>query len=69
MLNNVGPQDRMVRLGVGIVLIALYLLGWLKGKAGLLLLLAGSLLSSAASGYCPLYEQLGITTQEPEKKH
>ncbi|HQP29749.1 MAG TPA: DUF2892 domain-containing protein [Deltaproteobacteria bacterium] len=69
MEQNVGFQDRMIRLGVALAVVALYLLGWLKGKAGLLLVVAGALLSSAASGYCPLYEQLGTTTKAPAKGH
>jgi len=69
MEQNVGMQDRMARLGFALVVVALYLLGWLKGKAGLLLVVAGALLSSVASGYCPLYEQLGMTTKAPAKGH
>jgi len=69
MEQNVGFQDRMIRLGFVFVIVVMYLLGWLKGKAGLLLVVAGAVLSSVASGYCPLYEQLGMTTKAPAKGH
>lgn len=69
MEQNVGFEDRMLRLGFGLVVVLAYLLGLLKGKAGLLLVVAGALLSSVASGHCPLYEQLGITTKAASKGH
>jgi len=40
MEQNVGFQDRMFRLGFVFVIVVMYLLGWLKGKAGLLLVAA-----------------------------
>lgn len=69
MEQNVGLPDRLVRLAFVMVTIVACLKGWLKGKAGLLLVVAGALLSSVISGYCPLYEQLGMSTNEPKKTH
>lgn len=69
MKRNVGRTDRMIRIGVGAVLLlgALLLLqGWLQllaGVAGLALLATGTI------GYCGLYSLLGISTCPiPSKK-
>ncbi|MCX5851576.1 MAG: DUF2892 domain-containing protein [Deltaproteobacteria bacterium] len=61
MDQNVGTIDRVVRLVVAILFIVANVAGWVKGIAGLVLaVLAGMLLSSVASGHCPLYVKLGI---------
>ena len=60
---NVGHLDRLARVGIA-VLILLFLV--MRGKVSLLtavsLIAGGMLLSSAISGVCPLYTELGITT-------
>ena len=61
MERNVGTLDRVFRLVVAILFIVANIAGWVAGIAGLVLaVLAGMLLSSVASGYCPLYAKLGI---------
>jgi len=61
MERNVGTIDRVVRLVVAILFIVANVASWVTGIAGLVLaVLAGMLLSSAASGHCPLYVMLGI---------
>jgi hypothetical protein len=61
MERNVGAIDRVVRLVAAILFIAANILGWVTGIPGLVLaVLAGMLLSSVASGHCPLYAKLGI---------
>lgn len=58
---NVGTIDRVVRLVIAILFIVANLAGWVNGIAGLVLaVIAGMLLSSVASGHCPLYEKIGI---------
>ena len=60
MERNVGTIDRVIRLVIAIVLIAANAAGWITGITGLVLaVIAGMLLSSVASGYCPLYTRLG----------
>ncbi|HHO77120.1 MAG TPA: DUF2892 domain-containing protein [Deltaproteobacteria bacterium] len=63
MEQNVGAIDRLSRL---VVALAILIVLVKSGKAGLLTALAlitsGSLLSSAASGYCSLYTHLGVST-------
>jgi hypothetical protein len=61
MERNVGTIDRIVRLVLSILFIVANITGWATGIVGLVLaVLAGMLLSSVASGHCPLYVMLGI---------
>ncbi len=61
MDRNVGTIDRIARLVIAIFFIVANVAGWATGIAGLVLaVLAGMLLSSVASGHCPLYKMLGI---------
>jgi hypothetical protein len=61
MERNVGTLDRVFRLAVAILFIVANIVGWVAGTAGLVLaVLAGMLLSSVASGYCPLCAKLRI---------
>jgi hypothetical protein len=60
MERNVGTIDRVVRIVVAILFIFANVAGWVTGIAGLVLaVLAGMLISSVASGHCPLYAKLG----------
>jgi len=61
MDRNVGTIDRIARLVIAILFIVANAIGWVAGIAGLILaVIAGMLLSSVASGHCPLYARLGI---------
>ena len=61
MERNVGTIDRIVRFMVAVFFIAANIAGWITGIAGTVLaVIAGMLLSSVISGYCPLYVKLGI---------
>jgi hypothetical protein len=61
MERNVGTIDKVVRLVMAILFIVANIVGWVTGIAGLVLaVLAGMLISSVASGHCPLYAMLGI---------
>lgn len=63
MENNVGTIDRYVRALIAIIiLIVLVKSGKVSLKSALSLIAAGMLLSSASSGLCFLYTQLGIST-------
>jgi len=61
MQQNVGTLDRLGRAALAS---ALLFLAWQKpGKPGVIAACtAGMLLSSAASGYCPLYKLANINT-------
>ena len=63
MEQNVGIIDRVIRLGIAVIVLFILIR---SGKVSLLtvasLVAGGVLLSSASSGVCPLYTQLGICT-------
>ena len=58
MTHNVGGIDRIARLILGLVLVALALTGNIGPWGWLGLVLAGT----AAIGFCPLYKVMGINT-------
>ena len=62
---NVGFLDRISRLVVAVAMLFVLVK---SGKVTLLsaaaLITSGALLSSVASGYCPLYTQLGVSTSD-----
>ena len=69
---NVGVLDRILRVGLGLVLVpvGLILLGVLQGNVpGLVIAGFGGIgLVTSITGFCPLYVPLGINTLEKEKE-
>ncbi|HVN70539.1 MAG TPA: DUF2892 domain-containing protein [Desulfomonilia bacterium] len=62
---NVGTIDRLVRAGIAIILLlVLVRSGKVSFVTAVSLLAGGMLLSSATSGVCPLYTQLGICSMK-----
>jgi hypothetical protein len=60
---NVGTIDRFIRVGIAIIiLLFLIMRGKISFITAISLCAGGMLLSSASSGVCPLYTQLGIFT-------
>lgn len=67
MVRNVGTVDRVLRMSLGVALLALAAFGpmpaieiaWLKYGAALIGLV---MLGSAATAVCPIYNILGIKT-------
>jgi hypothetical protein len=60
---NVGTVDRVLRLILGAVLVALYLYGTVVGGWGIVLLIAGIvLLATALFRFCPIYRLFGANT-------
>ena len=60
MVANVGRVDRMLRIVVGIVLIALFFV--LEGPARYLAIVGLVALGTGLLSFCPLYSVLGINT-------
>ena len=61
---NMGTPDRSVRALVGVVLVALPLMGVVSGIwAGVAWVLAAILLVTAVVGVCPLYLPFGLSTR------
>jgi hypothetical protein len=62
---NVGTIDRFIRVGIAvIILLFIVIRGKISFITAISLVTGGMLLSSASSGVCPLYTQLGIFTTE-----
>jgi hypothetical protein len=62
-MENVGPIDRLIRIGTALgILFFLVRSGRVSLMSALFLIGSGMLLSSAVSGTCPLYTNLGIST-------
>lgn len=63
MKANIGSADKLVRLGLAIVLIALFYLEILKDTLGIIALLVALLLTvTSLINFCPLYPILKINT-------
>jgi hypothetical protein len=62
---NESGLDRIIRVVVGIVLLALYFTGSVAGGLGILFVVLGAvLLITGAIGFCPLYALLKIRTNK-----
>jgi hypothetical protein len=60
---NEGMTDRVVRVILGTLLIALWPFGFTHGAFAIILAVIGVvLLATALTGFCPLYAVLGIKT-------
>jgi uncharacterized membrane protein len=60
---NMGSTDRLVRLIIAAVLVALYFTGTVTGTLGtVLLVLAGVFVLTSIVRFCPLYAPFGLST-------
>ena len=63
MTSNMNKTDRIVRTGLGVILVAIAVAVGVASIAGVvLLILAAVMLGTAAVGFCPAYAALGIST-------
>ncbi len=63
MKRNVGTIDRVIRIGIALIIGVLYLTGQLSGTAAVILgIVALILLITGLFGSCPLYAVLGMST-------
>lgn len=63
---NEGPIDRLLRLVLGVTLLTIALAGWVAAPLVYgVLLVAGIGLLTGATGFCPTYVLLGISTRSP----
>lgn len=61
MVNNVGMQDRVLRLSMGLFFIVLGLNVGIASMWGAIIILLGLIgLVTGAIGFCPLYKVLGF---------
>jgi len=69
MKNNIGSSDKLVRLFIAIILIALYYTGVLKDTLGIVALVVALIMTiTSLIGFCPLYTILGIKTSKKEEE-
>jgi hypothetical protein len=65
MKTNESGLDRIIRVVVGALLLALYFLGAVAGGWGIVVLVVGAiLLITGVVGFCPLYALLKIKTKK-----
>ena len=63
MKKNVGSVDKIVRIIIAVVFVALYFLGLTSGVLGLILIgLAAIFVLTSIVSFCPLYLPFGIST-------
>lgn len=63
MKANMGSTDKIVRLLISIVLIALYFLGLMDGVLGTIALVVAAVFTlTSVISFCPLYAVFGINT-------
>lgn len=70
MKKNMGTLDKVVRIVVAVVLVALYFMNVVTGTLGIVLLVAATVfvLTSLVS-FCPLYTLFGLNTCPVEQKN
>ena len=67
MKKNMGLIDKVVRILIAVVVIALYFTNVISGVLGIILLiLAGVFILTSLFGICPLYIPFGINTGKKE---
>jgi Inner membrane protein YgaP-like, transmembrane domain len=65
MKTNESALDRVIRVVLGLVLLALFLTGIVGGTLGIILVVVGAiLLITGIIGFCPLYALLKIKTKK-----
>lgn len=65
MKANINGTDKIMRIVLFLIVLALYLTGVLKGILGIILLMIGIvLLITAFLNFCPLYYFLGMNTKK-----
>jgi len=69
MKKNMSSNDKLIRLGLSILIIIFYYKQVLTGTLGIIsLVLALVLTVTSLIGFCPLYEILGINTCKTKEK-
>jgi predicted PurR-regulated permease PerM len=67
MKQNMGTADRIIRLAVVAVIVALYFAGQITGTAAIILgIIALAFLVTSLIGWCPTYVPFGISTRKKE---
>jgi len=68
MKPNMGSTDKIIRIIIAIVIVALFLTHVISGTLSIILLvLAGIFVLTSFISFCPLYLPFGISTRKKEK--
>jgi len=68
MKKNMGVVDKVIRLVVVAIIVALYFAGQITGTAAIILgIVAVAFLVTSLIGWCPTYALFGISTQKADK--
>jgi hypothetical protein len=63
MKKNMGKTDKLIRVTLGLIFIALYFAGTVTGTLGIVLVILGAVfILTSATSFCPLYTLVGINT-------
>jgi len=69
-LRNLGHHERIIRIGIGLTLLALSGFSMLPGWGDLVLMVVGLVaLLTGIIGYCPAWHAVGINTRKIEHEH
>lgn len=69
MKKNMGNLDRILRILVAIVIIALYFMGQISGTLAIIgLVLSAVFVLTSFISFCPLYLPFGLSTRKEEDK-
>lgn len=65
MKQNMGTADRLIRTVLAIIIVILYFTGQITGTAAIVLsIIAIAFFATSATGYCPVYTPLKISTKK-----
>jgi len=69
MKKNMGSADRIIRVAIALVFVALYFGNVVTGTWGIVLLvLAGVFVATSLVSFCPLYIPIGLNTCSAKDK-
>jgi hypothetical protein len=69
MKKNMGTIDRVIRILVAVVIIALYFMGEITGTAAIILMIfAAVFILTSFMSFCPLYLPFGLSTAGKKKE-
>jgi hypothetical protein len=68
MKKNIGTIDKVIRILIAVVVVALYFSNVISGTLAIILLaLSAILLVTSLIGFCPLYWPFGLSSAKKEK--
>lgn len=69
MKKNMGTADRIIRVIIAAIIVALYFTGTISGTLGIVLMvLAGVFVLTSLVSFCPLYAPFGLSSCAVKEK-